>query len=49
MSGAKSCIPTQTQNELSDVCLQLYFAVTLTSVLEAVCCPQWLYCWHGPA
>lgn len=24
-------------------------AVTLTSVLEAVCCLQWLYCQHGPA
>lgn len=24
-------------------------AVTLTSVLEPVCCPQWLYCQHGPA
>lgn len=49
MSGVKLCVPVQTANEFSDVFPQLYFAMTLTSVSEVVCCPQWLYCQHGPA
>lgn len=48
-SGVKLHVPAQTANELSDVFPQLYFDVTLTSASEAVCCPQWLYCQHGPA
>lgn len=49
MSGVKSQVPDQIADELSDVFPQLYFDVTLTSASEAVCCPQWLYCRHGPA
>lgn len=49
MSGTKLSVPAQTASELSDVFPQLYFDVTLTSVSAAVCCPQWLYCQHGPA